>query len=277
MPSTTPGSPWAFFAVTFAITWGCWIPIAIRLPLDSPAAQLLLYVGVFAPALVALGLTAMRRGRAGVRALLSRVVPVPVAGRWWAFALAFTLAIKLAAAVLHRLLSGAWPAFGSVSLVLIPFAIALSTPVQAGEELGWRGYALPRLAARHGLAGASLLLGLVWALWHLPLFFVHGTDTDGQSFVVYAVQVIAVSVASAMLCARSDGGLFLPMLFHAAVNNTKDVVPSATPGGHAVFSPHASLQAWLAAALLWVCTAFILAWMARTESGRAGRYADWIG
>src|SRR5438045_7892958 len=98
--------------------------------------------------------------------------------------------------------------------------IALSTPFQAGEELGWRGFALPRLGARLGLARASLLLGLAWALWHLPLFFVRDADTFGQSFVVYAVQVVAISVAMALLYVRTDGGLFLPMLFHSAVNNT---------------------------------------------------------
>ena len=264
-----------FFAATFAVTWGCWIPIASGIPLDSLAAQLLLYLGVFAPALVALGFTALRRGRVGVRALLSRAVPVPVAGRWWAFALGYIAAIKLTAAVLHRLLAGEWPRFGTEPLVLLPFAIAVSTPVQVGEELGWRGYALPRLAVRFGLARASLLLGLVWALWHLPLFFVRGTDTFGQSFVMYAVQVTAISVAIAMLYARSGGGIFLPMVFHAAVNNTKDIVASGVPGAHDVFSPHASLEGWLAATLLWIATALMLGWMARTEPGRAERYPAW--
>jgi membrane protease YdiL (CAAX protease family) len=265
----------AFFAITFAVSWSCWIAIAMAVPLHSGAGQALAYLGTFAPALVALMLSRIRRGGAGVRTLVARVLPRPIAARWVAFALGYMLAIKLAAALLHRLVSGHWPAFGTESLVLIPFAIALSTPVQAGEELGWRGFALPRLAARLGLARASLLLGLVWAFWHLPLFFVREADTYGQSFVIYAVQVVAISVAIAMLYARTEGGLFLPMLFHAAVNNTKDVVPSAISGAHAVFSPRASLEAWLAAGLLWTCTGFILAWMARTETERRSRYAAW--
>ena len=266
----------AFFLLTFALTWSCWIPIALGFPLRSAPGQVLVYVGVFAPAIVALALTRSRQGGGGVRRLLGRVLPVTVAARWVAFALGYTLALKLVAAVLHRLVSGTWPTFGAGPLWEIPFAIAISTPTQAGEELGWRGYALPRLAERLGLARASLVLGLVWAVWHLPLFFLRGSDTFGQSFVVYTVQVIAVSVASAMLCARTGGGLFLPMLFHAAVNNTQDIVPSATPGAHAVFSPRASVQAWLAASLLWVCTAFILVWMKRTEPARAPEYARWI-
>jgi len=266
-------SPWTYFLVTFATTWTCWTLVRTRLPLHSIAGQAVLYLGTFAPALVSLALTFAARGRAGVGALLARVFPVPVAARWVAFALGYTLAIKLAAALLLRLGTGAWPRFGTEALVLIPFAIAISTPVQAGEELGWRGFALPRLAQRFGLARASLLLGVVWALWHLPLFFVRDTDTYGQSFVVYTVQVVAISVAIAWLWAKTGGGLFLPMLFHAAVNNTKDVVPSATPGAHAVFSPAASALAWTGAALLWACTLLLLRAMQRTERARAGTYA----
>ncbi|HXS83681.1 MAG TPA: CPBP family intramembrane glutamic endopeptidase [Methylomirabilota bacterium] len=265
-----------FFLLTFAITWACWIPVAAAVPLASPLAQLLVYVGVFSPAITALLLTGTRRGAPGVRALLSRVWPVRVAWRWVVFALGYLAGVKLVAALLHRVVTGHWPRFDASALALIPFAIAVSTPVQAGEELGWRGFALPRLAARLGLAPASLLLGLVWATWHLPLFFVRGTDTFGQSFVLYAVQVMAIAAAIAMLYVRTHAGLFLPMLFHAAVNNTKDIVPSATPGAHAVFSPAASLLSWLAAGVLWACTLFILGWMVRTEADRRARYPDWI-
>jgi membrane protease YdiL (CAAX protease family) len=266
----------AFFLLTFAITWSCWIPVAMGIPLRSGTGQALVYLGTYTPAIVALVLTRVRLGGRGVKSLAGRVLPVPVATRWVVFALSYTLALKLVAAGLCRLVSGRWPPFGTESLLLIPFAIAISTPFQAGEELGWRGFALPRLAERFGLAGASLVLGLVWALWHLPLFFVLDVDKYGQSFVVYTVQVVAISVAIAMLCARTGGGLFLPMLFHAAINNTQDVVHGATPGAHAVFSPRASPQAWLTTALLWMCTLFILAWMARTEPERRPQYAEWL-
>jgi CAAX protease family protein len=99
-------------------------------------------------------------------------------------------------------------------------ATLLSTLVggQAGEEIGWRGYALPRLAARFGLGSASVLLGLVWAIWHLPLFLVPEADTWGQSFPLYLLQVTALSVAIAWLFANTRSSLFPVMLMHAAVN-----------------------------------------------------------
>src|SRR5207247_2132391 len=84
-------------------------------------------------------------------------------------------------------------------------------------------------ATRFGLARASILLGVIWACWHLPQFFIPEADTFGQSFFVYVLQVTALSVAMAGLYARTNGSLLLVMLLHSAVNNAKDIVPSALP------------------------------------------------
>lgn len=149
---------------------------------------------------------------------------------------------------------------------MILVAILLSTPFQAGEEVGWRGYALPRLAERFGLVGARLLLGLIWACWHLPQFFIREADTYGQSFFLYVLQVVALSVAIAWLWAKTNGSLLLPMLFHSAVNNSKDIVASAIPGATKSWTVHGSPVGWLAGALLWVCAAFFSANMPKAES-----------
>lgn len=93
---------------------------------------------------------------------------------------------------------------------------------------------------------ASLLLGLIWAFWHLPQFFIREADTYGQSFFLYVLQVIALSVAIAWLWAKTNGSLLLPMLFHSAVNNSKDIVPSAIPGATNSWTVHGSLVGWLA-------------------------------
>ncbi len=275
--STRAGSLLGFFSATYAVTWTCFIAVAAAIPAGTALGRLLLLLGTFAPSLVALSLTSRAEGGTGVRALLRRVVQGRVAARWYVFAAGYTVAIKLTVALIHRVATGAWPRFGNESWYVIPFAIAISTPFQAGEEIGWRGYALPRLAARLGLARASILLGLIWALWHLPLFFVPEADTYGQSFFVYVLQVVALSVAMAWLYARTDGSLLLPMLLHAAVNNSKDIVPSATPDATSPFGLGASLVAWLTVALLWVCAAFFLSCMARSESPRAGRKANGSG
>jgi membrane protease YdiL (CAAX protease family) len=127
----------------------------------------------------------------------------------------------------------------------------VSILAQAGEEVGWRGYALPRLAAYVGLGGASLLIGLIWALWHLPLFVLPDSGSTGQSFLAYLLQVTAMSVVFAFLYWKTDGSLLLVMLLHAAVNNTTGIVPAAVGEGITAIAFGASLVAWATVALSW--------------------------
>ena len=253
-----------FFVLTYALMWACFIAVAVaEIPTYAPLGGVLVLLGTFAPSLVALWITARTEGEGGVRALLGGVIKWRVSARWYLFALAYIPVIKLTAALIHRLATGEWPRFGDEPWYLILPAIAVSTPVQAGEEIGWRGYALPRLTARFGLARASIVLGLVWGCWHLPQFFIPEADTYGQSFFVYVSQVTALSVAMAWLYARTNGSVLLVMLLHAAVNNAKDIVPSALPGASSTFGLSASLVAWLTVTLLWICAAYFLTTMRR--------------
>ena len=148
----------AFFALTFAVTETCFIVCAAwarNLPTGvglGAGINALILLGVFTPALVALGLTARADGGAGVRALLGRMFRWEVSARWYVFAVGYIAAIKLTVALVHRVAFGAWPRFGDTPWYLMLAATGFSTVIggQSGEELGWRGYALPRLAARTG-------------------------------------------------------------------------------------------------------------------------------
>ena len=260
-----------YTAAVFAATWLAWWTCAQQgaaggwiFALGGPVFLL----GVFAPAVVAVALTAHCQGGRGVAALLSRIGRWDAAPRLYLFALVYMAAIKLLAAAVHRALTGGWPAFGETPVVVMLGAIVVSTWVQAGEELGWRGYALPRLAGRLGLGGAAVVLGVIWALWHLPLFLIPGSGSDGQSFPIYLLYVTAVSVAMAWLYWRSGGSLLMVMLMHAAVNNTIGVVPAALPHPVPVFSLQGSVVVWSTVALGWAVAAVLLARMrgARIEA-----------
>ncbi len=109
-----------------------------------------------------------------------------------------------------------------------------------------------------------MLLGLLWAGWHLPLFFTPGADTSGQSFPVYLLQVTALSVAMAWLYGNTRGSLLPVMLMHAAVNNLKDIVPSAEPDATNPWALSHSLVAWLTVALLSLCAGYFLLRMRKT-------------
>jgi membrane protease YdiL (CAAX protease family) len=269
MPAPRRPNLVAFFLLSYALTWTCFISVAASgIRSDSLLGGSVILLGAFAPALAALSVTALAEGRAGVTRFLTRCFHTNVAARWYIFAVAFMPAVKLTAALIHRVIFGSWPQFGHDPWYLLPFAVAFSMPFQAGEEVGWRGFALPRLAERFGLAGASLVLGVIWAFWHLPQFYIQGADTLGQSFLVWAPQVAAISVAMAWLYGRANASLLPLMLMHAAINNTKDIVPSVLPGAHHVFSFDASRIAWLTAALLWILAAFFLGRM--RQIGRMG-------
>jgi membrane protease YdiL (CAAX protease family) len=237
----------------------------------SPAARELIYLpGVFAPAIVALVMTARARGRAGLRALLDGLRRWKVNVGWYTFAVVYLAAAKLLAATAHRVVCGIWPLFGIEPWYVLLVAVLFSTPSQAGEEIGWRGYALPRLASRMGLAAASVVLGVVWAAWHLPFFYLAGTEKSGRAFLPYLLSTTAFSVAMAALFWRTRGSLLLTMLMHAAINNTKDIVPStaARPGEPLLWG--STPIAWLTIAVLWAGALGLLVWMARDARARTG-------
>jgi membrane protease YdiL (CAAX protease family) len=260
-----------FFLITFAITWPCFSAVAAFSAGVAPQLAVLrgpiLFLGIFAPSIVALSLTARAAGTTGVLALLRKLLQGNVGVWWYLFAVSYMAAVKLIVALLHRVLLGAWPRFGDEAWYVMIAATIFSTVIggQAGEEIGWRGFALPRLAARFGYGLGSIVLGIIWALWHLPLFFVHEADKYGQSFLVYALQVTAISVAMAWLYQRTNGSLLLTMLLHAAINNTKDIVPSRLDAATNSFTFSASAVGWMTVVVLWLCAGFFLASMRRVE------------
>jgi membrane protease YdiL (CAAX protease family) len=249
-----------FFGLTFAASWGCFV-WATRL--TGIPQSILLLIGTITPSLVGLFLMRVEEGSSGVTRFFAERFTWAPSARWFAFAIGYFAVIKLTAAVLYRLIAGEWPRFGDEPWFIIAAAIVISTPVQAGEEIGWRGYALPRMARRMGLGPSSLLLGALWSVWHLPLFFLPGADKFGQSFPVYLLGTTAISVAIAWLYANTRGSVLMTMLMHSAVNQTTGIVPSTVPGATKVFALSPSLVAWLTVGLMSAVAVWCLARMPR--------------
>lgn len=253
-----------FFLFTYALSWSCFIAVAIISHSSAPLApelqavqQLLLIIGTFAPALVAMWL-AYRRNQTEAKVILARVVQWRVHPKWYFFAVFYFLVVKFLVALAYLGVTGDWPAINLEQWYLLPAAIFVSTWVQAGEEIGWRGFALPRLTEKFGLTLSTLLLGALWAGWHLPLFFVKEADKFGQSFLLYLLQVMAVSIALGYLYWKTNGSLLLCMLLHAAMNNTRHIVSSLSPGATDPFGLSQSLVGWLTVIFLWVFAVFFL-------------------
>jgi membrane protease YdiL (CAAX protease family) len=142
-----------------------------------------------------------------------------------------------AAAALYALGGGALRAVPPLSVGLAAMVIIslVLHGVLNGEELGWRGVALPRLLQRANALTASLILGVVWALFHLPLFFTRGGGVGGnqadESMLAFGLQVLASSILVTWLCNNTRGSLLMAYLLHAAVNTWPDLFHAAGAGG----------------------------------------------
>jgi len=270
-----------FFSLTYSVSWTCFAaggaltlrgaPSGSRL---AAGASLLFLLGTIAPSLVALWLTRQTAGSAGTSALFDRVFAWRVRARWYVFALGYMATIKLSVAVVYRVITGAWPLFGPEPWYLLVAAVPVSTVVQAGEEIGWRGYALPRLATRLGFSGGSVLLGVAWSTWHLPLFFIPGIDKHGQSFPLYMIQAVALSVAMAWLYVHTNGSLLLTMLMHSAVNQSLGIVSSVVATATNPFAISPSFVAWLTAGLMWIAAGYFLIRMPAARELRSGKHVS---
>jgi membrane protease YdiL (CAAX protease family) len=172
----------AFFVLAYALTWPV-IPLVALSPLLGLPA-------LFGPALAAVIIAAVVDGKPGLKILLGRMVRWRVGVGWYAIALGLPVVLTLATAGVHLLL-GAPTAlrFGTLS-VLEPIIFVLVV----GEELGWRGYAIPKLLARESALAASLILGVLWGVWHLPTFFVPGAPQYGLPIPAFVILTMAYSI-----------------------------------------------------------------------------------
>ena len=212
-----------FFLVTFAFSWSLWIPLAVT----GSENGLLDTAGRFGPLIAALLLTGTYEGRAGLKALCKKLLIWRVHPGWYAFAFLGTAAVALGAIGIHVVLGGTRPQFNDPSqlYLIIPVFLYVLFLSVAGEETGWRGYALPHLQARWGALPASLIIGLVWGVWHLPLFWMNGDFHTQIPFWLFVLQDVALSVVMTWLFNGTGGSLLLVHLFHAASNTTIGVLP----------------------------------------------------
>ena len=252
-----------FFIIAFVVAWLLFITAGLisdnaRL---TDLSRLLIFIGAISPGLVAIALTAITKGSEGVKLLFNKISFKDTKVMWYVFALTFVATIKLSAALVFFLLYDSWPQFGTTPWYIMLFAVAVSMWTQAGEEIGWRGYALPLMSKKNGLAMSGILLGIIWATWHLPLFYIAAADTFNQSFPLYLLQVTGLSVVMAWLFWKVNGNLLPLMVFHAAINNTKDIVPSASKASESPFTLNGSPIGWITVTLIWVvalCAIYVM-------------------
>lgn len=218
----------AFFALTFAWSWTCWLLTPIVKADSSYASSALFFLGGFGPSLAAVTLVGIEGGRAGLRTWLRRCLQWRGNGGWMTLAFLSPLAVLTLATAIHMALGGSVPtspAMGHIVLLIANFGLVFLVGGPLGEEFGWRGYALPVMQERLGWRSASLALGIIWGVWHLPLFFVAGSPQNQGSIAAFFVLIVATSVFYAWLFTRTRWSVLPALVLHTASNAWPFVVP----------------------------------------------------
>jgi membrane protease YdiL (CAAX protease family) len=260
--TTTKAFPLKYFVLAFAFTWFFWGLGVLGERGFIPTLPGFTVIGTFGPMVAAVILTAREGGRAEVRSLLVRIVRWRVAPVWYGVAILGPLALTLAAIALHVALGGQTPGLGTL-IGALPTVVFVSVYmlifVALGEEVGWRGYALPALQARHGAFVASVMLGAMWALWHVPQFFNPAALYYDLPFVLFLAYLIPFSVLITWVFNSTGGSLLMAMLVHAVMNASTQlwkVLPEYSGGPDAMSAAEAAAATvhanLMLTAVLWV-------------------------
>jgi membrane protease YdiL (CAAX protease family) len=228
----------AYFILAYALAW-------ILIPLVVSVSVAFGLLALFGPAIAAISVTGAIEGRSGIRQLIGRVMQGRAGLKWIAVAVGLPLFMSAMVVLLNAALMGK-------PLAIVPneapvFTLILGLLV-IGEEIGWRGFALPRLQTRFNSLTASLILGVLWAAWHLPNSFIPGMGHYLTAFPVFLVWVISMTVLFTWLVNRTRGSIWIAWLFHAAIN---------VAGGF-LFIGDNLLQWWLSAGVFAVAALIIV-------------------
>ena len=254
----------AFFVLTYAISWVAWLGPILAMP--EPLGTLGFVVGGFGPFLAAFLVTWL--GSDSVRAWARQIVDWRVAPRWYVAALTIPLLlIALTSVGLTVAGTAVNPGLlpGRVSLVLVSF-VGIALVGGGNEEPGWRGLALPKLQERYAPVPATLILGVVWALWHLPLLATGSTEFHGLASFVELAPTTAVRILNIVGVAfvltwiyNETGSVLLAILAHTGFNTANStLVPLPldviSTGDSTTILVVTTVAIWLLVAVLLVAT-----------------------
>jgi membrane protease YdiL (CAAX protease family) len=225
----------SFFALTFGITWGlgaCYMLFPDQLvALFGPISNTnpLFYLAVYAPSFSALVITACTSGGPGLRDLLRRLFRWRVGLRWYLIVFLGMPSLIVGSAAVTAWFSGEPVKLVSRDWQLALYGVVTSLlldPGPLGEELGWRGFALPRLLQGRGALSASIILGLIWGVWHLPAFLIQGLPQNQLSLPAFLVGTAALSVLMTWVYQHTRESILIAVLIHWLFN--LDYLPRGT-------------------------------------------------
>lgn len=219
----------SFFIIAYAVSWSFEIPLALfRQEIISVQTPMWLhYFASLGPLTAALIMTSLTDGRSGLRNLIARIFKWRVDVRYYAYVTLIPVGLFTFACILNRVLTGNWP---NLTLLGEVHYLPYLTPLGAlgiwfitfglGEETGWRGYALPRLQKTRSATTATSILGILWACWHLPMFFYRDTymQMGIVGFPMLALSLLFAAMIFTWLYNSTGGSVWIVIVFHAIFN-----------------------------------------------------------
>lgn len=237
----------AYVLLVFGMEW------LLVLALQTVATPFVaLFIGAWLPNIAGVLITAVVDGRDGLRRLFGRVMRWQVEFKWYVIAWWVPVIIVMLALSMYALSGHALPAVAPEALV-IPLLLVNVVLGPLGEELGWRGTALPLMQERWNVIAASLMLGIMWGLYHVPTFLLPGLPQNNVPPLAFLLGAMALNIFMVWMFNHTHGSLIMPFLAHWAFN----FAGSAT----GIYGIPALL--WLVAGLWWIVAAAIIAldWM----------------
>jgi len=218
-----------FFIITFAFSWLLWLPQVLKFNGFPDLPDIVGLPGMFAPFgpfVAAFYLVWREKGSAGVRAFWKRGWQINFKKIWLLLAVLIGPVIAFLTFGILTVLQGSfsWD-YGISPAMVIPVFLLIYFTNALPEEYGWRGYALEPLQRRTNPLYASLILGAIWALWHLPLFFMEGTTQAAIPMYQYFLQTIVLAILYTWLYNNTGGSVLIAVIFHAVANTSAAVVP----------------------------------------------------
>lgn len=221
---STNSFPWKYFVIAFTFSWILWFPgiLQSRNVISIPLPFLLFIgLGSFGPFISSFYLTYRKEAKPGIKRLWKRGFNFKIPIKWLALIILLPLCIAGISLYLKILSGGEKPDLQLIKKpIFIPVAFLFNFFLGGGipEEFGWRGYALDRLQQKWNALISSLILGFIWGLWHLPLFFAEGLSQSYIPFWEFLVLTMSGSILYTLLHNNTNGNITVALLFHTMVN-----------------------------------------------------------
>ncbi len=254
------GAILTFLLLAFGWSWSVGLAATQVRDQSAMAGNALLMLSGFGPSLAGLAVVAGIGGRSGLRDWLTRSLRWRIGWHWFALAFALPPVAMLLALAVHAALGGtiaASPANGHIPLAVVNFALVLVVGGPLGEEFGWRGYALPAIATRLGWRWAGLVVGVLWGVWHLPLFFIADTVQSDMPLALFLLSSVVLSVLFAWLASKTGQSVLPALVLHTAINAWAGIIPVMPTADTArPFALLVGILGLIAVTLLWRAAAW---------------------